>query len=60
MIIEITASKALTEMKLGPLVGKKGVIIEANPASTGYYVKLAEPFMAYNEWFIPNESIKKL
>lgn len=57
-IVEIIASTALSEIRLNDLAGTRGTVVEIGPHNNGAYIKLDEPYLNEEEWFIPNESIQ--
>lgn len=60
--IRIVPSEKLTDLKLSELEGRTGMIIEnltcSERKNKGYIVRLDEPFLDEQIWFIPTESIK--
>lgn len=60
--INIIASDVLARLKLAPLAGRTGVIVENltqnRKKNCGYMVLLQEPYDGEHLWFIPWESIE--
>lgn len=63
-IVKVVASEELSEMKLMPISGKIGRVVETriNRKGTvfGAWVELfGKPYLDEQEWFIPVKSIKQ-
>lgn len=56
--VKIIPSAALKDMKLKSIIGREGVIVAQGTHNKGVYVKLYQPYMNEEEWFIPNKSIQ--
>ena len=61
-MITITASQELSELKLEPLIGRRGKIIEMlhhkDGTCRGAWVSLeGSPYLNESEWFIPTQSL---
>lgn len=56
--VEIIASKELSSMKLGSLVGRTGIIVANGEKNNGFYVELNKSYLHEKEWFIPTASIQ--
>ena len=60
--ITIIGSNDLQEMKLTALDGKTGVIVEEltneGRKNKGFMVRLDEPYLSEEIWFIPFQSVK--
>lgn len=60
--IRIVPSDKLAELKLSELEGRTGMVIENltyyGRKNKGYMIRLNEPFLDEQIWFIPTESIK--
>lgn len=59
--IKIVPSEKLTDLKLSELEGRTGMVIEnlidSERKNKGYMVRLDEPFLDEQIWFIPLESV---
>lgn len=56
--VKIISSQPLTDLKLKKMVGREGVIVAQGTHNKGVYVRLHQPYMNEEEWFIPNQSIQ--
>lgn len=60
-VIQVMPSKELTEMRLGPLSYKKGVVRQIMTTNSGKlrgcWVEFVDRFLGEDEWYIPADSI---